>query len=91
MTTIKRYSNRKLYDISRKRYVKLDEVAALVCRGEVVRVVDNVTHADLTQVTLAQILLEREKRGGSPLSTSFFVDALKQGARRRQAPKRSTM
>lgn len=85
MTTIKRYSNRKLYDVARKRYVKLDEIAALVCGGEEVRVVDNVTHDDLTSVTLAQILLERERRGRSPLPKSFFVSALKQGARRRRS------
>lgn len=84
MTTIKRYSNRKLYDIARKRYVKLGEIAALVRGGEEVRVVDNVTRQDLTRVTLAQILLEREKRGDSPLPKSFFVSALKQGARRRR-------
>ena len=49
------------------------------------RVVDNVTHDDLTSVTLAQILLERERRGRSPLPKSFFVSALKQGARRRRS------
>lgn len=85
MTTIKRYPNRKLYDIARKRYVKLDEIADLVCGGEEVRVVDNVTHEDLTQVTLAQVLLDREKRGRSPLSKSFFVSALRRGARRRRS------
>jgi len=82
-TTIKRYSNRKLYDVARKRYVRLEEIAELVRRGAEVRVVDNVTRHDLTTVTLAQILLEREKRGRSPLTKSFFVSALKQRARRR--------
>jgi polyhydroxyalkanoate synthesis repressor PhaR len=83
MKTIKRYSNRKLYDIGRKRYIKLDDIEQLVCAGEEVRVVDNDTQADLTTVTLAQILVEREKRGASPLPKSFFVSAVRTGARRR--------
>lgn len=85
MTTIKRYSNRKLYDVSRKRYVKLDEVAELVCGGEEVRVLDHATQDDLTTVTLAQILLERERSGRSPLPKSFFIAALRRGARRRRS------
>ena len=85
MTTIKRYSNRKLYDIARKRYVTLEEIAGRVRAGEEVRVVDHATRRDLTSVTLAQILLERERRGRSPLSKSFFVGALRQGSRRRRS------
>ena len=84
MTTIKRYSNRKLYDAARKRYVTLEEIAGRVRGGEEVRVVDHATRRDLTTVTLAQILLEREKRGRSPLSKAFFVGALRQGPRRRR-------
>jgi polyhydroxyalkanoate synthesis repressor PhaR len=85
MMTIKRYSNRKLYDIARKRYVRLEEIAERIRSGEEVQIVDHVTRQDLTTVTLAQILLEREKQGRSPLTKSFFVNALRQGARRRRS------
>jgi polyhydroxyalkanoate synthesis repressor PhaR len=63
---IKRYANRKLYDTANSRYVTLEEVAALLQAGEDVRIVDNQSKADITAVTLAQILVEEEKRGRQP-------------------------
>jgi len=58
---IKRYSNRKLYDTRDSRYVTLLEVAALVRAGQDVRVIDNGTKEDKTDVTLALILSEELK------------------------------
>jgi polyhydroxyalkanoate synthesis repressor PhaR len=59
---IKRYANRKLYDTERSCYVTLDEIAQMVKDGEDVRVVDNKTKDDLTAITLAQIIVEEEKK-----------------------------
>jgi len=55
---IKRYANRKLYDTSARRYVTLDDVAALVSRGEDLEVADQATGEDLTTLILAQVLLD---------------------------------
>ena len=55
---IRRYDNRKLYDVAARRYVTLDELQALVAGGEEVTVLDQKTGEDLTSLTLAQILLE---------------------------------
>ena len=68
---IKRYGNRKLYDVEASRYVTLDGIRALVQSGEDVRVVDNDSGEDLTRVTFAQIIYEAEKKtngGASGLS-----------------------
>lgn len=67
---IKRYANRKMYDTSRSCYVTLEEVADMVRSGHDVRVIDNKTKDDLTEVTLTQALLdsERKNRGSVPLS-----------------------
>ncbi len=67
---IKRYANRKMYDTARSCYVTLEEVADMVRGGLEIRVIDNKTKADLTEVTLAQALLdsERKRRGTVPLS-----------------------
>jgi polyhydroxyalkanoate synthesis repressor PhaR len=67
---IKRYPNRKLYDTEAGRYITLEDVAALICRGHEVQVVDHVTGEDLTVLTLAQVILEQARRreGGLPLS-----------------------
>jgi polyhydroxyalkanoate synthesis repressor PhaR len=59
---IKRYGNRKLYDVERSRYITLDGIRALVQAGIDVKVVDNRTGEDLTGVTFAQIIYEAEKR-----------------------------
>lgn len=69
--TIKRYSNRKLYDTSQSCYVTLEEIADFVKEGEEVRIIDNNSKEDLTAVTLAQIVFDSEKRRKPilPLST----------------------
>ncbi len=59
---IKRYANRKLYDTERSCYVTLEEISAMIKRGEEVRVVDNKSGEDLSAVTLAQIIFEEEKK-----------------------------
>lgn len=67
---IKRYANRKLYDPRQSRYITLDEIAELIDAGEEVRIIDNKSKEDITRVTLAQVLVEREKqraRDGGPL------------------------
>jgi polyhydroxyalkanoate synthesis repressor PhaR len=55
---VKKYGNRRLYDTEESRYVTLEELADKVRAGRDVRVLDAKTSADLTQVTLAQIILE---------------------------------
>jgi polyhydroxyalkanoate synthesis repressor PhaR len=62
---IKRYANRKLYDTRDSRYVTLDRIAELVRGGEEVKVIDNGSKADLTKVTLAQIIYEEQKSGNA--------------------------
>ena len=77
--TIKRYSNRKLYDTLQSCYVTLDEVAELVRQGEEVRIVDNTTREDLTAMTLAQILFEAEKRKKKSLPLSTLRHLIQSG------------
>jgi polyhydroxyalkanoate synthesis repressor PhaR len=60
---IKKYANRKLYDTRASRYITLDEIAQLVRDGHEIKVVDRDNGADLTQVTLSQVVLSEEKRG----------------------------
>ncbi len=58
---IKRYSNRKLYDMHESKYVTLLQIADMVRGGEEVQIIDNTTKDDLTEVTLAQIIFEEQK------------------------------
>jgi polyhydroxyalkanoate synthesis repressor PhaR len=65
---IKRYGNRKLYDGRTGRYVTLDDLGTMVAAGQDVRVLDQETGADLTTVTLAQVILDgiRERTASIP-------------------------
>ena len=65
---IKRYSNRKLYDPAGKRHVTLEDLAARVAAGEEILVQDQETGADITNLVLAQVLLEgvRERTASIP-------------------------
>ncbi|HVO10102.1 MAG TPA: polyhydroxyalkanoate synthesis regulator DNA-binding domain-containing protein [Vicinamibacteria bacterium] len=62
---IRRYGNRKLYDPQARRYVTLDDLSALIAKGQEICVVDQRTGEDLTNPTLAQVLVEEMKRGAS--------------------------
>jgi len=62
---IKKYGNRRLYDTAESRYVTLEEVAATIRRGFDVKILDARNNDDLTQPTLAQIILE--SRGAASL------------------------
>mgnify|MGYP000510087768 FL=1 len=76
---IKRYGNRKLYDTRESRYVTLEEISNMIRRGEDVKVVDNRTQEDLTNVTFTQIMLEQEKSRKSFLPRSLLRNLVEQG------------
>lgn len=63
---IKKYPNRRLYDIETSSYITIQEVKAIVIKGELLKVVDAKTNEDLTRSIFLQILLE-EEAGGLPL------------------------
>ena len=66
---IKRYPNRRLYDMSAGKYVNLGDVAAAVRKGGEVKVIDAKTGEDLTRIILTQIIVEdaKEQPVGLPL------------------------
>jgi polyhydroxyalkanoate synthesis repressor PhaR len=75
---IKKYGNRRLYDTTRSAYVTLEELADTVRRGAAVRVVDAKTNEDLTQQTLAQIILE-SRRAADLLPVPLLVQLIRMG------------
>jgi polyhydroxyalkanoate synthesis repressor PhaR len=78
MLVVKKYSNRRLYHTRESRYITLDELAETIREGEDVQVVDAKTSADLTQPTLAQIILD--SRGASKLlPTELLTQLIRMG------------
>ncbi len=65
---IKRYANRRLYDIQEKKTITLQNLAELVKEGQDVMVMDNKTKEDITLPTLFQVLSmeAREWKGNFP-------------------------
>ena len=76
---IKRYSNRKLYDLQESRYVTLEEIEEMIRTGKEVSVVDAVSGDDLTSVTLTQIILETARNHRGTLPTAFLHQLIKHG------------
>lgn len=58
---IRKYPNRRLYDLAAKRYVNLEDIAALIRKGTEIQVVDARTGEDVTRVVLTQIITEDAK------------------------------
>jgi polyhydroxyalkanoate synthesis repressor PhaR len=66
---IKKYSDRRLYFSTARRYVNLDEIARMIREGVDVEVLDARTGKDLTRVVLTQIIMEdiRDGEAGVPV------------------------
>ena len=58
---LKKYTNRRLYDMEKSTYVTLNQVADLIRQGRQVEVIDAKTKEDVTAFILTQIILEEAK------------------------------
>ncbi len=58
---LKKYANRRLYDMEKSAYVTLNQVADLIRQGRQVEVIDSKTKEDVTAFILTQIILEEAK------------------------------
>ena len=57
---LRKYPNRRYYDVTRSRHVTLEEIYSLIRSGRNVHVTDSKTGDDLTAKVLAQIILEHD-------------------------------
>ena len=69
---IKKYANRRLYDASQSRHITLDDIRALIVKGEKVKVVEDKTGHDITRHILLQVIAEQEQFGRPILSTKVL-------------------
>ena len=73
---IKRYANRKLYNTRTSRYITLKGIGELIEAGEDVRVIDNETGEDITNVALSQILVGNERSGTTSEASKTLLSEL---------------
>jgi polyhydroxyalkanoate synthesis repressor PhaR len=75
--TIKKYANRRLYNTGTSTYVTLEDLAAMVKKGEDFIVYDAKSSEDITRSVLTQIIFEQEnKEGGQNLLPIAFLRQL---------------
>ncbi|HAW11462.1 MAG TPA: hypothetical protein DCX12_10495 [Chloroflexi bacterium] len=88
MRHIRRYANRKLYDVADSRYVTLSDLGAMI-RGtssESVEVIDKETGRDVTGLILVQIMEQMEREGLRPGAPRIDADILLRLIRSCRAP-----
>lgn len=76
---IKRYQNRKLYDTNQSCYVTLDEIAQMIKNGDDLRVIDNKSKADITAITLTQLLYETERKSKTAVPVEMLKEIIRGG------------
>jgi polyhydroxyalkanoate synthesis repressor PhaR len=73
---IKKYANRRLYNTGTSTYVTLEDLAAMVKKGEDFAVYDAKTGEDITRTVLTQIIFEQENKEGQNLLPITFLRQL---------------
>lgn len=76
MRELKKYPNRRLYDLSESHYVTVDDVRKMILAGESIHVVDSKDGADITRAILLQILAEQEAEGHEPVLTNRAIEQI---------------
>jgi len=74
--TIKKYANRRLYNTGTSSYVTLEDLAAMVKKGEDFVVYDAKTGEEITRSVLTQIIFEQENKEGQNLLPIAFLRQL---------------
>ena len=69
---IKKYKNRRLYDLDLSQYITVDDLKRYVVDGIVFQVVDAASGKDITNATLLQIFVEMESTALPFLSSDML-------------------
>ncbi|MFT7651313.1 MAG: polyhydroxyalkanoate synthesis repressor PhaR [Candidatus Azotimanducaceae bacterium] len=76
MHELKKYPNRRLYDITDSHYVTIDNVRELIAGGESIRVIDSRDDTDITRSVLLQILSDQEASGPGSVLTNRVIEQM---------------
>ena len=73
---VKKYANRRLYDVASSRYITQAELKELVIAGERIQVLDARSGADRTREVLLLIVAEQEQLGRPILSEALLLSLI---------------
>jgi len=59
---LKKYANRRLYDLDQSAYVTLDQVAGMIKAGKQIQVIDAKSKENVTAFVLTQIVMEESRK-----------------------------
>ena len=76
---IKKYANRRLYDMERSVYITLDDITGIIRQGKTVVVHDAKTGEDVTAFILTQIILEEARKKNVFLSVPLLHLMIRHG------------
>ena len=73
--SIKKYSNRRLYNCSTSKYINLKDLIEIITKNHNVKIEDHLTGEDLTQQTLSQLIYE-DNNPKKPIFSENFIKNL---------------
>jgi polyhydroxyalkanoate synthesis repressor PhaR len=73
---LKKYPNRRLYDLTDSHYVTVEDVRRMILSGDSIRVTDSKDASDITRSILLQILSEQESEGHEPVLTNRAIEQI---------------
>ncbi len=78
---VRKYTNRRLYDLTESRYVTLAELCTRVGDGIELSVIDSATKQDITCTVLFQMVISQEIKGATPaMSRDFLLQTIRSRA-----------
>ncbi|HEY6925012.1 MAG TPA: polyhydroxyalkanoate synthesis regulator DNA-binding domain-containing protein [Steroidobacteraceae bacterium] len=78
MRQIRKYPNRRLYDVEESRYVRLEDIRNLVVNKTEFTVVDKRSGTDITAEVLFQVVQEAELGQAPAMSLNFLTELIRQ-------------
>ena len=75
--TIKKYPNRRLYDITESRYVTLEDIRKFVVDGLDFVVIEQSTNRDITRLLLLQVVAAEEEKAEISMSSGFLLQVIR--------------
>jgi polyhydroxyalkanoate synthesis repressor PhaR len=78
---IRKYPNRRLYDVTRSRHLTADDLYELIREGHDVVVIDSASGGDITHQILAQMILERDSSKLEVFPTTLLHEIIRANQR----------
>jgi len=79
MHRIKKYANRKLYDITDKKYVSMDTLSKLIRSGKEISITDNETGEDLTASIVSRLIARNKGEDNKAVSSGLLIQLFRKG------------